>query len=69
MPRHLLPVAPLLHPDCCEAKMRSLSSEGHLPCPCHGLAAGDHDRVVVDAHVLDLSVVRSECKHTRRDQS
>ena len=61
-----LPAALLFHPYSGKAKMLGFSGVGHFSAPDYRLVAG-HDRgVSVEAHILNLPVIRSDDQETRK---
>ena len=62
MPRDLLPMPALFHPDSCEPEIFAFAGIWHPTAPNDGFSASDNHDIAVDPEVLDLPVERCDDK-------
>ena len=60
MPRDLLPMPALFHPDSCEPEIFAFAGIWHPTAPNDGFSASDNHDIAVDPEILDLPIERCD---------
>src|ERR1044072_482954 len=69
MPRDLLPLPALFHPDSCEPEIFAFAGLWHPTAPNDGFSARDNHYIAVDPEILDLPVERCDDQKAGIDHS